>query len=856
MTMPRISNLFAHLCVLLLLAASVLSADAATWTNAGVGDWNTAVNWNPNAVPAASDVALIDNGGTASISANAPDITALRIGYTAISSTGTVNIGANLTATAASEVGRNGVGNLNITNGTVLITAGNLQIGGLATGRGIVTQSGGSVSNAAALVVGYFSTNNPSYTLSGGTLTSGTILAVGNGVGSSGTMNVSGGTYVSAAITGDSGIGVSGTGTLNLSGGTMILKTAGAVVVGRVAGAVGTVNQTGGSLQVSNNLIVGSAASSKGYYSIQNGSLSGGNLLLGVSAGAAGTLTVGTNATVNILNTFTMGATATNNFVFGATSVSKMVFGGGATFTATSVINVDGSAYTGGASNFTLIKATNFTGTPVINLTGFVLGAYATWDAANGDFIVTVTPPGTTVLIRSAGSNPSGYGDRLTFKAVVSPAPPDGQTITFYDGATPMGTGITAGGVATFTASALAIGAHSIRAVYPGDATHNGSDSSALSQTVDIARSLIRVMPVGDSITVGQAAVNVPGGYRAPLYQLLTNAGYKVEFVGTSTQNPAPWLPSPYHEGHSGTRIDYIDSIIVAALAANAEPDIILLLIGTNDYGQGYDTPNATNRLEALIAKIATNRPNVSIIVNNLLMRGEPYNTQIQTTFNPFLPGICARQQALGRRVYFNDVRSAVPLADVPDNLHPNQTGYNKMATNFLGVINQHFAPFSLTGLSPNTGRTNGGTLVTFSGSNFLSGMTVQFGSNAAMPGTLVNSNTVTISSPANAVGLVDVVVRDTDGLSITAPFTYVPPPPPAMLVSMGLPSGSDINLVWLGGTNSSCTLRTATNVAQPRSTWTPVATNVVGANGLSTNRIVITPGEPQRFYRLSIPYN
>jgi hypothetical protein len=76
------------------------------------------------------------------------------------------------------------------------------------------------------------------------------------------------------------------------------------------------------------------------------------------------------------------------------------------------------------------------------------------------------------------------------------------------------------------------------------------------------------------------------------------------------------------------------------------------------------------------------------------------------------------------------------------------------------------------------------------------------------------------------------------------------------MLVSMGLPSGSDINLVWLGGTNSSCTLRTATNVAQPRSTWTPMATNVVGANGLSTNRIVITPGEPQRFYRLSIPYN
>jgi hypothetical protein len=93
--MQRISNLLTHLYVLLLLAASLLSVEAATvtWTNAASGDWNTAVNWNPNAVPAAADVALIDNGGTADISANAPTITALRIGYTATNSTGTVNIG-------------------------------------------------------------------------------------------------------------------------------------------------------------------------------------------------------------------------------------------------------------------------------------------------------------------------------------------------------------------------------------------------------------------------------------------------------------------------------------------------------------------------------------------------------------------------------------------------------------------------------------------------------------------------------------------------------------------------------------------------------------------------------------------
>jgi lysophospholipase L1-like esterase len=200
----------------------------------------------------------------------------------------------------------------------------------------------------------------------------------------------------------------------------------------------------------------------------------------------------------------------------------------------------------------------------------------------------------------------------------------------------------------------------------------------------------IRILPLGDSITDGAGA---PGGYRAPLYQLLTNAGYKVDFVGTQTDNGAASLPDPDHEGHSGWRIEQIDSIILDVFAHIADPDIILVLIGTNDYGQGYDTAHATNRLEALIAKMATNRPTAEIIVANLLKRSEPYDTQIQTTFNPFVPGLVARQHALGREVYFDDLRSAVPLADMPDQLHPGQTGYNKMATNWFGVITNMFTP-------------------------------------------------------------------------------------------------------------------------------------------------------------------
>jgi lysophospholipase L1-like esterase len=213
---------------------------------------------------------------------------------------------------------------------------------------------------------------------------------------------------------------------------------------------------------------------------------------------------------------------------------------------------------------------------------------------------------------------------------------------------------------------------------------------SLLAASVRVDAATLRILPVGDSITLGSGT---PGGYRAPLYQLLTNAGYSVDFLGTQTANGAASLPDPDHAGYGGYRIDEIDSIILSTLDAVAEPDVILLLIGTNDYGEGYDTANATNRLEALIAKMATNRPNSRIIVANLLVRNEPFNSQIQTNFNPFVPGICDRQRSMGRKVYFNDLRNAITAADLADSVHPNQLGYNKLATNWFAAVNALLCP-------------------------------------------------------------------------------------------------------------------------------------------------------------------
>lgn len=113
----------------------------------------------------------------------------------------------------------------------------------------------------------------------------------------------------------------------------------------------------------------------------------------------------------------------------------------------------------------------------------------------------------------------------------------------------------------------------------------------------------VRVMPLGDSITDG---VDVPGGYRIKLWQLMVAGGYTVDFVGSRSNGPAELFDHD-HEGHPGWRIDQLDANVVGWLQ-NADPRTILLEIGTNDVNQDYDLANAPARLSALIDKIRGSR--------------------------------------------------------------------------------------------------------------------------------------------------------------------------------------------------------------------------------------------------------
>jgi lysophospholipase L1-like esterase len=189
----------------------------------------------------------------------------------------------------------------------------------------------------------------------------------------------------------------------------------------------------------------------------------------------------------------------------------------------------------------------------------------------------------------------------------------------------------------------------------------------------------VRVMPLGDSITDG---FNVPGGYRINLWQRMATGGHTVDFVGSGFNGPGS-LGDHDHEGHSGWRIDQLDANIVRWLQ-NSNPRTILLHIGTNDVNQNFDLPNAPARLSALIDKIRANAPLVELFVAQVTPESDPVREQRVQAFNAAIPGIVAQK---GTRTHLVDMHSAITTADLADGVHPNSTGYDKMAARWYSAL-------------------------------------------------------------------------------------------------------------------------------------------------------------------------
>jgi len=214
-------------------------------------------------------------------------------------------------------------------------------------------------------------------------------------------------------------------------------------------------------------------------------------------------------------------------------SLNPSVFGQTVTFTAT-VTPAAGGPPTG---TVTFKDGTTTLGTGALNastppqatftISALTAGSHSITAVYGGDanfngstspaLTQTVTKAATTTAV-SSSLNPSTFGQSVTFTATVTTAsaggPPTG-TVTFMDGVTTLGTGTLNNATpdqATFTTAALAIGNHSITAVYAGDTNFAGSTSPAFTQVVDNTVRISTTTSLTASVTpahAGQAANTV-----------------------------------------------------------------------------------------------------------------------------------------------------------------------------------------------------------------------------------------------------------------------------------------------------------------------------------------------------------
>jgi lysophospholipase L1-like esterase len=189
-------------------------------------------------------------------------------------------------------------------------------------------------------------------------------------------------------------------------------------------------------------------------------------------------------------------------------------------------------------------------------------------------------------------------------------------------------------------------------------------------------------MPLGDSITVGVGSPGL-GGYRYHLWEVFVRNEWNAVFVGSQSSGP-PALGSPEHEGHGGWRIDQIDAEIDGWLDAHP-PDVILLMIGTNDCLANYQFATVRQRMEHLIDKILRRRPDAYLVVSTLFPIAEAAANARVRQFNHFLPDVVEIRAVKGHNILLVDMADLLnPGRDFVDGIHPNSVGYAKMADLWL----------------------------------------------------------------------------------------------------------------------------------------------------------------------------
>jgi lysophospholipase L1-like esterase len=195
----------------------------------------------------------------------------------------------------------------------------------------------------------------------------------------------------------------------------------------------------------------------------------------------------------------------------------------------------------------------------------------------------------------------------------------------------------------------------------------------------------LRVMPLGASSTEGIGSPST-AGYRGPLYRMLQRDAVNVDYVGSLRSGPAS-LPDRDNEGHSGWTLAMMAPKVDGWVRA-ARPDVVILHAGTNDLGRGVAGDVTAHRLDAVLATILAAAPKAHVVVAGVwapLPRARVARDQLAA----LTPVIVGKYRMQGYSVDFLDTSTLLAPGQLYDGLHPNTSGYVKIAALLDGEIRQ-----------------------------------------------------------------------------------------------------------------------------------------------------------------------
>lgn len=186
----------------------------------------------------------------------------------------------------------------------------------------------------------------------------------------------------------------------------------------------------------------------------------------------------------------------------------------------------------------------------------------------------------------------------------------------------------------------------------------------------------VKIMPLGDSITDCDF-------WRTKLFTKLADNGYNVESVGSQWGN---------HEGHSGTLVtNTAAGTQLVDWLANANPDIVMMLYGTNDCWCDKSAQEILDAYTILVGQMRDNNPNMIILVGKVtpLIPDFTYDYVYRVErLNNVMDAWAADLSTEESPIYVVDHFTGFDaMTDTYDGCHPNESGSEKICNNWYNAL-------------------------------------------------------------------------------------------------------------------------------------------------------------------------